>query len=47
VDDFLILMEADREQVVNLKNIRNCYCANSGQKVSDEKCSIFSVRIQM
>jgi hypothetical protein len=47
VDDSLILIEADMEQAVNLKNILDRYCANSGQKISDEKCSIFSVRILM
>jgi hypothetical protein len=32
-DDSLILMEADREQAVNLKNMLDRYCANSGQRL--------------
>ena len=40
-DDSLILMESTRENAVKLKSILDRYCANSGQKVSEEKCSIF------
>jgi hypothetical protein len=32
-DDSLIQMEADREQAVNLKNMLDRYCANSGQRL--------------
>ena len=45
-DDSLILMEANKDQAVNLKSLLDRYCANSGQLVSDAKSSIFSVKIQ-
>ena len=40
-DDSLILMQASKENADNLKRLLDRYCAKSGQKVSDEKCSIF------
>lgn len=40
-DDSLILMKADKKNADNLKNILDRYCANSGQMVSEAKCSIF------
>ena len=36
-DDSLILMQANKENADNLKSLLDCYCANSGQKVFDEK----------
>jgi hypothetical protein len=47
VDDSLILMEANTDQALHLKNLLDRYCASSGQKVSDEKSSIFLVKILM
>jgi hypothetical protein len=44
-DDSLILMEADREQAVNLKNMLDRYCANSGQRLVTKNAVFFSVRI--
>ena len=40
-DDSLILMEANKENAETLKGLLDRYCANSGQKVSEAKCSIF------
>jgi hypothetical protein len=41
-DDSLILMNADRKNGLKLKDILDSYCANSGQKLSESKSSIFS-----
>jgi hypothetical protein len=46
-DDSLILMKADKKNAENLKLLLDRYCASSGQKVSDAKSSIFSVKILM
>ena len=46
-DDSLILMNADKKNAKNLKLLLDRYCASSGQKVSDAKSSIFSVKILM
>jgi hypothetical protein len=40
-DDSLILMHADKKNADCLIDILNRYCANSGQKVSEAKSSIF------
>lgn len=40
-DDSLILMNADKKNAETLKRILDEYCTNSGQKVSESKCSIF------
>ena len=40
-DDSLILMQADNNNAEVLKNLLARYCANSGQKISDAKSSIF------
>lgn len=40
-DDSLILMQADSKNATMLKSILDRYCANSGQKVSAAKSSIF------
>jgi len=40
-DDSLILMEANKENAETLKGLLDRYCENSGQKVSESKCSIF------
>jgi hypothetical protein len=40
-DDSLILMQADNNNAEVLKNLLVRYCANSGQKISDAKSSIF------
>jgi hypothetical protein len=40
-DDSLILMQADRQNAEVLKDILDRYCANSGQLVSEAKCSVF------
>ena len=46
-DDSLILMKVDKKNAENLKLLLDRYCASSGQKVSDAKSSIFSVKILM
>ena len=40
-DDSLILMQADKKNADCLANILNSYCANSGQKLSEAKSSIY------
>jgi hypothetical protein len=35
-------MQEDKENAKKLKSLLDCYCANSGQKISDAKSSIFS-----
>jgi hypothetical protein len=40
-DDSLILMQADKKNVDCLASILNRYCANSGQKISEAKSSIY------
>lgn len=39
-DDSLSLMKADLNNVTSLRQIFDEYCANSGQLVSEAKCSI-------
>ena len=39
-EDSLILMEANKENAETLKGLLDRYCENSGQKVSESKCSI-------
>jgi len=41
VDDSLILMKADKENAECLASILSTYCANSGQKISEAKSSIY------
>ena len=40
-DDSLILMKADMINATSLRQVLDDYCANSGQLVSEAKCSIF------
>lgn len=40
-DDSLILMQTDKENAEKLKSLLDRYCADSGQKFSDAKSSIF------
>lgn len=40
-DDSLILMHADKKNADNLQAILSRYCANSGQKLSEAKSSIY------
>jgi hypothetical protein len=40
-DDSLILMNADTNNALKLKEILDRYCANSGQELSESKSSIF------
>lgn len=40
-DDSLVLMHADKKNADSLKGILDEYCVNSGQKVSEVKCSVF------
>ncbi|GJM99300.1 hypothetical protein PR202_ga16389 [Eleusine coracana subsp. coracana] len=41
VDDSLLLVKTDRKNAECLKGILEKYCANSGQKLSESKSSIF------
>ena len=45
-DDSLILIHADKKNANCLIDILTRYCANSGQKVSEAKSSIFFQLIQ-
>jgi hypothetical protein len=40
-DDSLILMRADRKNALKLKETLNSYCLSSGQKINEDKSSIF------
>jgi hypothetical protein len=40
-DDSLILMHVDRKNALKLKEILDSYCLRSGQKISEDKSSIF------
>jgi hypothetical protein len=41
VDDSLILMKANLTNATLLRQVLDQYCVNSGQMVSEAKCSIF------
>jgi hypothetical protein len=40
-DESLILIKADRKNALKLKDILDSYCASSGQKLSENKSSVF------
>ena len=40
-DDSLVLMKADMINATSLRSVLDAYCANSGQLISEAKCSIF------
>jgi hypothetical protein len=40
-NDSLILMKANKVNATSLRQVLEHYCANSGQMVSEAKCSIF------
>ena len=40
-DDSLILMKADMTNATSLRQVLDEYCANSGQLISEAKCSVF------
>jgi hypothetical protein len=40
-DDSLILMRADMINATSLRQVLEEYCANSGQMISESKCSIY------
>ena len=46
-DDSLILMKANMINATSLRSVLDAYCANSGQLISEAKCSIFSVQMLM